>query len=168
MPLALSAAVTVGERRLRCDLTVSTGRLSGALRPDGAVPRPRSDLSSPALVPDQLAFLGLPASVPALPDPGPADPVRIRHHNIGHRCALHRRLVSFAQATNGCLSLFLDLIRSFFFYPNVPLSSRCGNSNVSAYFPEGKKKVSSLPVACPQDHIDVVLLSLDKPTLLSM
>lgn len=115
-PWRFSAAVTVGGRRLRCDLTVSTGRLSGALRPDGAVPRSRSELSSPALGPDQLAFLGLPAPVPALPDPGPADPVWIRHHRIGHRCALHRRLVSLAQATNGCLSLFLDLIRSFFFF----------------------------------------------------
>lgn len=141
LPLALSAAVTVGGRRLRCDLTVSTGRLSGALRPDGAVPWPRSDRSSPALVPDQLAFLELPASVPALPDPGPADPVWIRHHHIGHRCALHRRLVSFAQATkwvSQSFSRFNQIL--FFFYPNVPLSSRCGNSNVSAYFPEGKKK----------------------------
>lgn len=103
--------VTVGTRCLRCDFTVSTGQLPGALCPDGAVPRPCGDPSSPALGPDQLAFLGLPAPVPALPDLGQADPVRIRHDHTGHCCGLRRRLVSIDEAANwSCFFFILNQI----------------------------------------------------------
>lgn len=115
--------VTVGTQCLRCDCTVSTGQLSGALCPDGAVPRPYCDPPSPALVPDQLAFLGLPASVSALPDLGQVDPVWIRHNHTGHRCGLRRRLVPLPRVANQSHNVLLYLIRTLL-YLNAPLKQQ--------------------------------------------
>lgn len=98
---------------LRCGSVLSTGQLSGALCPDRALPRPHSDPSPPTLGPDQLAFLGLPAPLPAGPAFGPADYLWIRADNTDHCFTLHCRLVSCTQAHNGCLSPFLNLISSF-------------------------------------------------------
>lgn len=76
-------------------MNVSTGQFPGALHTDGALPRPHSEPSTPTLVLDQLALLGLPAPLPVRPARRSAHQLRIDTDHLGVRGSLLCRLVSY-------------------------------------------------------------------------
>lgn len=72
----------------------STGQLSGALREDWALPRPRDQPSPPTVVLGKLAVLVLLAPVPSGPAAHSADQLWICIYHRSVRGCLHCRLVS--------------------------------------------------------------------------
>lgn len=88
-----------GNDTLNCAVwTVSTGRLPGALRPDGAVSRRHSQPTTPTLDLDELAFLDLPAPLPTRPVFGSADQLWIHVNHLSISGSLLRRWVSCPRA----------------------------------------------------------------------